>query len=113
VEDAAATIRRMEQYFVVDETKPLPWTPRAILDAGGEAWTTLSAVIGRLVDEIATDAVLEIVSLEPSLRADLTEWCGASGHEVLGIRENGGATQIWIRKLADTPQGPRGGIEVE
>lgn len=76
-----------------------PWqTPRAVLDAGGEFWATLSAAVGRLIDEMATGAVLEINSLEPSTRSAIEGWCGASGHTLLPMATDDDATRFWIRK---------------
>lgn len=72
--------------------------PRAVLEAGGEAWAFLSESIARLMDELATGAVLEIVALEPGIQADLLAWCRSAGHETLRSWTDGDATRCWIRK---------------
>lgn len=88
-----------------------PDLPRAVLDAGGEVWATLSAAVGRLIDEIASGAVLEIISLEPGTRAAIEGWCGASGHTLLPTDADDAATRFWIRKGGGVTR--QGGIELE
>ncbi len=73
-------------------------SPRAFLDAGGEDWTTLVEAARHLLAEMATGAVLEIRSLQPSTRLDIPDWCASAGHELCWVPENGIATRYWVRK---------------
>jgi TusA-related sulfurtransferase len=72
--------------------------PRVVLDAGGETWTTLGAVIQRRVEEVNAGQIIEIISREPCLRTDLVAWCLLSGHTLLRIVENRDETEFWISK---------------
>lgn len=88
----------MEGNSTAHESAPPTDTPRAVLDAGGEIWAALSGGVGRLLDEIAGGAVLEIISREPSTRADIPAWCISAGHEMVRLLEEGNTTRFWIRK---------------
>lgn len=88
----------MEGASTTHEIDPPSHAPRAVLDAGGELWAALSAAVERLLDEIASGAMLEIISLEPNIRADVPAWCASAGHEIVRMLEEGNATRFWIRK---------------
>lgn len=73
-------------------------SPRAVLDAGGETWITLRDLIWRRITDLATGEVLQIISLEPSTRADVAEWCRHAGQDLLHMATEGDETRFWIRK---------------
>lgn len=81
-----------------DEMRSRRQRPRAVLDGGSEGWAALATAITRLIDELATGAVLEVISSEPGTREHLPAWCGGAGHEVTWSLEDGQATRFWIMK---------------
>lgn len=72
--------------------------PRVILDAGGETWAILGELVWRRFEDLAAGQVLELVTVEPSVRADIIAWCGSAGHELLQILDDGNGIRFWIRK---------------
>ena len=101
----------MAEHSGLDEPRVRQPRPRAILDGGGEPWTTLAATVGRLIAELAPGAVLEVISREPSTRDALPAWCIDAGHEVFWLLEGAQLTRFWITKggtlRADHPVMPR------
>lgn len=72
--------------------------PRAIVDGGGSTWSTLSRIANRRIADLATGEVLEIISLEPSMRDDVAEWCRLDGHLLVQASTQGDGTRFWIQK---------------
>jgi TusA-related sulfurtransferase len=72
--------------------------PQSMLDAGGEGWDTLREILARCLDLMASGEVLEVISSRSEVRAAVTPWCGQTGHELLGSREDGAKASFWIRK---------------
>jgi tRNA 2-thiouridine synthesizing protein A len=70
--------------------------PEAMVDAGDEAWETLKGIVSEIMSQLAVGEILEIVSGTPDLREALPAWCAATGHHVLGTREEGEKTSYWL-----------------
>jgi TusA-related sulfurtransferase len=45
--------------------------------------------------------VLEVVSTDAGIRADMPAWCRMSGQEFLGLEEDGEVIRVYVRKLKD------------
>lgn len=77
-----------------------PWSPRAILDAGGESGALLCASLYRCIEEILPGQVMQVISRVLHGRVEVPEWCSMAGHELLGTQEEGNETVFWIRRCA-------------
>lgn len=47
--------------------------------------------------------ILEIVADDEGIRSDMPAWCKKTGHEYLGLEENGGEIKVYIRKSEPGP----------
>lgn len=72
--------------------------PQVVMDAGGESGVLLSRAMDRRMGEMAPGQILEIISLEPKARREVSTWCRESGNPLLYTREDGNETWFWIRK---------------
>jgi len=45
--------------------------------------------------------VLEILSTDPGIRADMPAWCRTAGQEFLGIEEDGEVIRVYVRKVRE------------
>jgi tRNA 2-thiouridine synthesizing protein A len=52
------------------------------------------------IKELETDSVLEVLSDDGGIRADLPAWCNAHGHEYLGLVRDGAVWRLYLRKKA-------------
>lgn len=55
----------------------------------------------RAIKELEPGQVLEVISTDPGIKADIPAWCRAKGHEYLGFEENGETIRVYIRKAGD------------
>ena len=51
--------------------------------------------------ELKTGEVLEVVSDDKGIKQDMPAWCEATGHEYLGIEEEGGEIRVYVKKTHD------------
>ncbi len=42
--------------------------------------------------------VLEVVSDDKGIKLDMPAWCEATGHEFLGMEEEGGEIRVYVKK---------------
>lgn len=42
--------------------------------------------------------VLEVVADDKGIKLDMPAWCKATGHEFLGLEEDGGEIRVYIKK---------------
>lgn len=42
--------------------------------------------------------VLEVVSDDKGIKLDMPAWCEATGHEFLGVEEEGGEIRVYVKK---------------
>ena len=47
---------------------------------------------------IATGQVLRLLATDPAARIDLPHFCATAGHEVLAVRDEGGALAYYLRR---------------
>ena len=45
--------------------------------------------------------VLEVVADDKGIIKDMPAWCEATGHEYLGIEEDGGEIKVYVKKTHD------------
>ena len=45
--------------------------------------------------------VLEVVADDKGIKLDMPAWCEATGHEFLGMEEEGGEIKVYVKKTHD------------
>jgi TusA-related sulfurtransferase len=50
------------------------------------------------VKEMEVGEVLEIISTDEGIKADMPAWCKMSGQEFLGLEEDGDIIRVYVRK---------------
>ena len=45
--------------------------------------------------------VLEVVADDKGIKLDMPAWCATTGHEYLGVEEEGGEIRVYVKKLHD------------
>jgi len=53
------------------------------------------------IKELGVGEVLEVVSTDEGISADMPAWCKMSGQEYLGFEKDGDVYRVFIRKLKD------------
>lgn len=53
------------------------------------------------IKELKTGEVLEVVADDKGIKQDMPAWCDATGHECLGIEEEGGEIKVYVKKTHD------------
>jgi len=46
--------------------------------------------------------VLEVVSTDKGIKADMPAWCRTTGQEFLGLEEEGDVIKVYVRKVRET-----------
>ena len=54
-----------------------------------------------MIKELKTGEVLEVVSDDKRIKLDMPDWCRRTGHELLGIEENGKEMKVYVKKMHD------------
>ena len=52
------------------------------------------------IKELAPGDVLEVVADDRGIVKDMPAWCEATGHEYLGLEEQGGEYHVYVKKKA-------------
>ena len=55
----------------------------------------------RKMKEMKVGEVLEVVSTDAGIKADMPAWCKMTGQEFLGSEESGDIIRVFVRKLRD------------
>jgi TusA-related sulfurtransferase len=50
---------------------------------------------------LKTGEVLEVVADDKGIKKDMPAWCEATGHECLGMEEEGGEIKVYVKKSHD------------
>ena len=50
------------------------------------------------IKELKTGEVLEVVADDIGIKQDMPAWCDATGHECLGIEEEGKEIKVYVKK---------------
>ncbi len=53
------------------------------------------------ISEMKIDEVLEILSTDEGIKADMPAWCDATGNEFLGIEGEGRDLHVFVKKTAE------------
>jgi len=53
------------------------------------------------IKELKTGEVLEVVADDKGIKKDMPAWCEATGHDCLGIEEDGGEIKVYVKKAHD------------
>jgi tRNA 2-thiouridine synthesizing protein A len=50
------------------------------------------------IKELKPGEVLEITADDKGIKKDMPAWCQTTGHEFLGVEEDGGEIKVYVRK---------------
>ncbi len=50
------------------------------------------------IKELRTGEVLEVVADDKGIKKDMPAWCQSTGHEFLGVEEEGGEIKVYVKK---------------
>ena len=53
------------------------------------------------IKQLKTGEVLEVVADDKGIKMDMPAWCRITGHEFLGIEEEGGEIKVYVKKTHD------------
>ena len=53
------------------------------------------------IKQLRGGEALEVVADDRGIRHDMPAWCEATGHEFLGLEENGREIRVFVRKAPD------------
>ena len=53
------------------------------------------------IKEMKVGDVLEVISTDAGVEADMQAWCRQTGHEYLGLEEEGDTIKVYVRKVTD------------
>ena len=56
---------------------------------------------GEKIKELKPGEVLEVVADDKGIKLDMPAWCEATGHEFLGMEEEGGEIKVYVKKTHD------------
>jgi len=50
------------------------------------------------IKQLKQGEVLEVVADDIGIKEDMPAWCQATGHEFLGVEEEGGEIKVYVKK---------------
>ena len=50
------------------------------------------------IKQLKQGNILEVVADDKGIKQDMPAWCEATGHEFLGVEENGGEIKVYVKK---------------
>jgi len=53
------------------------------------------------IEELKPGEVLEVVADDKGIKMDMPAWCETTGHEFLGMEEEGGEIKVYVKKTHD------------
>ena len=53
------------------------------------------------IKKLKAGEVLEVVGDDKGIMQDMPAWCDATGHECLGIEDEGGEIKVYVKKAHD------------
>ena len=53
------------------------------------------------IKQLKTGEVLEVVADDKGIKKDMPAWCEATGHEFLGMEEEGRQIKVYVKKTHD------------
>jgi tRNA 2-thiouridine synthesizing protein A len=72
--------------------------PNETLDAVGLLCPLPIVETAKRIDGMRTGQILEIRSDDYGILEDMPAWCRGTGHELVGMREEGKLVVCWVRK---------------
>jgi tRNA 2-thiouridine synthesizing protein A len=52
------------------------------------------------IKELKKGEILEVIADDTGIKSDMPAWCSKTGHECLGIEEEGGEIHVYVRKMS-------------
>jgi TusA-related sulfurtransferase len=68
------------------------------LDTSGALCPLPILELAKAIRRMGPGAVVEVISTDRGLEADLPAWCEATGHVLLGMERRGASYVGWVRK---------------
>jgi TusA-related sulfurtransferase len=53
------------------------------------------------IKEMKVGDVLEVISTDAGIEADMQAWCRQTGHEYLGLEKEGDTIKVYVRKVKE------------
>ena len=53
------------------------------------------------IKELKIGEVLEVVADDIGIKQDMPAWCKSTGHELVGMEEDGGEIKVYVKKTHD------------
>ena len=53
------------------------------------------------IKQLREGEVLEVVADDKGIKQDMPAWCKATGHEFVGMEEEGGEIRVYVKKTHD------------
>ena len=53
------------------------------------------------IKEMKVGDVLEVISTDAGIEADMQAWCRQTGHEYLGLEKEGGTIKVYVKKIKE------------
>jgi len=70
----------------------------ATLDCVGLYCPMPIAHTAKKIQELAPGQVLEVLADDEGIKEDMPAWCRATGHEFLGMEQEGNIYKVYVRK---------------
>ncbi|MHB8093898.1 MAG: sulfurtransferase TusA family protein [Candidatus Aminicenantales bacterium] len=71
------------------------------LDCYGLVCPMPIVLTSKKIKEMKTNEVLEVLSTDPGIEADMPAWCRITGQEFLGMERDGEVIKVYIRKIKE------------
>ena len=69
-----------------------------LLDARGLQCPMPSVKTALALEQLPAGGVVKVLTDDPTSKTDLPQWVRGNGHQVLGIEEQEGYTEIYVKK---------------
>lgn len=53
------------------------------------------------IQKMKPGEILEVISTDKGIKEDMPAWCRLTGHEYLGVEEEGDIYRVYVKKLKD------------
>lgn len=73
------------------------------VDTSGAACPVPILEIAKAIRRVPAGTVVELISTDRGLEADLPAWCEATGHTLLRLERRGASYVGWVRKAGQGP----------
>lgn len=73
------------------------------VDTSGAACPVPILEIAKAIRRVPAGTVVELISTDRGLEADLPAWCDATGHTLLRLERRGASYVGWVRKAGEGP----------